>query len=191
MHFTVTVDPLPSGVDCDLYALLELGPDIFVDPYELEQQHWLWGTNDLELPVAAVDPSGSAVLLNLTRRPPPALSVPLHARYPLPGFEQHLAHVEPARFFWACDAPRDEVIIDPLSDLRVEMTSPFSSSVYLYDASAPTAMRTSVGIPTGLISHWPFVDIATKASVLVMCAYVAWECVRLGRVLRAAKDKSD
>lgn len=103
MHFTSIANDVPSGLDCDLYALLELGPDVFVDPYELEQQHWLWGTNDLELPVAAVDPRGSVLLLNLTRHAPSSLSVPLHARYPLPSEAKHIVRVPQPSFFWACD----------------------------------------------------------------------------------------
>jgi len=79
--------------DCSLHLLHNLPPDIFVDPYELahyEKAYTFeyWGTTNLELPVAAVSPHGTAVLLNITIPKTVqydslslAVQVPMHLRY--------------------------------------------------------------------------------------------------------------
>ncbi|KZV91622.1 hypothetical protein EXIGLDRAFT_837005 [Exidia glandulosa HHB12029] len=191
MHFTRTFDDLPSGLDCDLFALLELGPDVFVDPYELEHQHWLWGTNDLELPVAAVDPRGSLLLLNLTRRASSSLSIPLHARYPLPGLEKHVVRVPPPSFFWACDSPQAAQPCEPFKNASVPVEVPFRPSTYFYAAPAPDVMDLRVDVPTGIITDFATVDLLTKLFVLLLTVYIAVAAWRTSSTLSRVKHKSD
>jgi phosphatidylinositol glycan class X len=79
--------------DCSLNLLHDLPAHVFVDPYELAHYQdaytfRLLGTTNLELPVTAVAPSGSILLLNITlpSRTAPgdltvAVQVPIHLRY--------------------------------------------------------------------------------------------------------------
>ncbi|KAI0822671.1 hypothetical protein BC628DRAFT_1388539 [Trametes gibbosa] len=78
-----------------LHVVYDLDPHVYADQYELAQRPGyssvLWGTSDLEKPVAAVNSDGSVLLLTadtsqLVRGQPAnlTLEVPLHARYGRP-----------------------------------------------------------------------------------------------------------
>ncbi|KII88853.1 hypothetical protein PLICRDRAFT_91349 [Plicaturopsis crispa FD-325 SS-3] len=81
--------------NCSLHLLFDLPPLLFVDPYELalraaQYSFSLHGSTNLELPVSAVDPNGSSVLLSLATplgNTPLNVTVdlPLHARYGEPA----------------------------------------------------------------------------------------------------------
>jgi hypothetical protein len=102
-----------TSQNCSLFLFLNLTPHIFVDPYELAGHAHTYtfiqcGTTDLELPVTALPPSGSAVLLKISleaaRRTNFTIQVPLHLRYLEPGSTSPYRHTEvpPPIVFWAC-----------------------------------------------------------------------------------------
>ncbi|KAK0469436.1 PIG-X, partial [Desarmillaria tabescens] len=79
----ITVEP-----SCSLYLLLTLPPLVFVDPYELANYKDSYtfrhaGPSNLELPVSAIGPSNSHVLMNVSRQAitKGAVQIPLHLRY--------------------------------------------------------------------------------------------------------------
>ena len=115
LHFTVSdhisVFDIPEGSNCSLHVLHRLPPDVFVDPYELEQRvldklgppFKLWGETDLELPVSAVS-EGSLVLLGPVK-PGAQVDLPIHARYPLPSWtSSHVSvNLEDPTLMLVCD----------------------------------------------------------------------------------------
>lgn len=107
----LTIFPRPG---CDVYLLLVLPPDVFLDKYELNERgiiYTLHGDSDLELPLAAADSAGST----LEVRVPPSLSVdiPLHTRYPLPNtLPYSRVRVSEPQGFWACPIPSMAIQID-------------------------------------------------------------------------------
>jgi len=206
MHFTTEpVRPPVAGdarQDCALYARLDLDADVFVDASELDHQHWLDGAFafDLELPRVAVDPHGSTLLLNLTdhgRSEP--LSIPLHARYPLAKHgasgTTHRVHVPQPTFVWSCPTPRtggkhQNLCQHLLSNCFAEIApvlssiSPFPSDAILLAAKPESLLQERwVDIPAGDLRHGPFVDVGTKAVVLLMALYLTVELLLLTRVL--------
>lgn len=79
----------PILLECDLHAYFHLPADLFVDVHEL-RNHALsytfehFGTSNIELPLSAVDQSGSSLILNVlnpTASSELEIRVPLHARY--------------------------------------------------------------------------------------------------------------
>ncbi len=125
LHFTI-VDRIPSSRltagQCSLYILHRFPVDVFVDPYELEQRvqdsispnFKVWGLTDLELPVSSVKDSeqGSLLLLGpLDTIGALEVSVPIHARYPLPSQDASHANVTlPApSLLTACTGPREHL----------------------------------------------------------------------------------
>lgn len=96
LHFVISdhvpTFEVPKRSNCSLHILHRFPPDIFVDPYELEQRvldkispsFKVWGETDLELPVSAVS-EGSLLLLGPVTADA-QVDVPIHARYPLPSW---------------------------------------------------------------------------------------------------------
>src|ERR1700721_1194431 len=90
--FTTTITT-SSESSCSLHLYHKLPPIVFVDPYELAHYQDAytfrqWGTSNLELPVSAVSPEGSAVLLNVTLpsgNSNATVQLPVHFRYPRPA----------------------------------------------------------------------------------------------------------
>jgi hypothetical protein len=115
LHFVVSdhvpASETPEKSKCSLHILHRFPPDLFVDPYELEQRvldkvcpsFKVWGETDLELPVSAVS-EGSLLLLG----PVTAgvrVDVPMHARYPLPSWisSHTLVKLEDPSLLLVCD----------------------------------------------------------------------------------------
>jgi GPI mannosyltransferase 1 subunit X len=103
LHFVISdqVPPfeVPKESNCLLHILHRFPPDVFVDPYELEQRvldkisppFKVWGETDLELPVSAVS-EGSLLLLGPVTTGE-QVDVPIHTRYPLPSWTSSHASV--------------------------------------------------------------------------------------------------
>ncbi|KZT56981.1 PIG-X/PBN1 protein [Calocera cornea HHB12733] len=182
-HRTLSLSPPTSSASarlpqetgrCILQALLFLPPQIFADPYELQQRHTdgrlgatrMWGDVELEAPVSAVDGRGTALLLDLDRDPDreegertgAEVEVPLHLRYPRPvGHEQAVESGGQERFalpcpvvFWACDSD-DAGRKAPFDGLPPPFTSPYSEGTAFHflrtQASDPQAAA-GAGLPS-------------------------------------------
>ena len=109
-HFSINESP-PSNEHCNLHIFYVLPPSIFVDPYELAHYsaHYsfaLRGTRNLELPVLAVSPEGSQLLLQVLLPEPSsnvAVNLPIHARYGNVGAHGYETVLIPKpTSFWAC-----------------------------------------------------------------------------------------
>lgn len=97
----------PTQANCSLHQLLKLPPRVFVDPYELAlrgQTFQISGSSNLELPVTAMDSSGSFVLfelLNIAKNGPVHVEIPLHVRYGVPDGPE-LTDIQWPFSFWSC-----------------------------------------------------------------------------------------
>jgi len=97
---------------CTCHLLHILPPRVFVDPYELANYRDFYtiklsGYSNLELPVTAVDPKGSALLLNIllpkTGMQNMTVDVPLHLRYGKPvQVDDGSVKVPLPTGFWTC-----------------------------------------------------------------------------------------
>ncbi|KAF9507879.1 hypothetical protein BS47DRAFT_1351072 [Hydnum rufescens UP504] len=178
-----------------LHVVYILPPCVFADRYELEQRHQdgtgpsfrLWGETNLELPVEAVDPRGSALLLTIQRSEgDESVQVPLHMRYMLPRASG--GHVS-VRFpwptiFWASDEDSLKLAESLWYRRRTNV-----SAMFLRPSQDPFY---TVKIPTGNLDQGPLAVWLTLILVLFSFLYVArglWvSSIRLSR-RRAAVDK--
>lgn len=106
---TTTIETTSPKPECSLHLHYQLPPQIFVDPYELVHRSASYayihdGTANLELPVSAVDPAGSAVLLDVAANASNVtIELPLHLRYPrLDESGISTLSVPLPIVFWAC-----------------------------------------------------------------------------------------
>ncbi|KAG9127644.1 hypothetical protein FRC07_011230 [Ceratobasidium sp. 392] len=163
-------------------ALLQLVPPNFiVDEYELDQRYkegygplcHVVGEKDLERPVEAVGNRSALILAEFSSRSDVKLDIPLHLRYAKPEKDLDIVHLE-LPWPWViavCDRSKwnsrqflrslfqDEPIAD-YTILSPAMNAPHPSSTVL--------------VPTGNISHQPWVEIGTLLSVLLTFLYVSW-----------------
>lgn len=126
----IIVDDPADLAGCALHLVYNFPPRIFVDPYELaiykdSYTHRLSGTSNLELPVMAVNPKGSALLLYVKAFPPGSpnvtVDVPIHVRYgelvlSNSSSDDSSVEVPWPIGFWACPllCTSRHIIFDPL-----------------------------------------------------------------------------
>ncbi|KAH9857759.1 PIG-X [Lenzites betulinus] len=198
-HFTLsTVVSVPDTSLLEnraLHVVYDLDPHVYADQYELAQRPGytsvLWGTSDLEKPVAVVDLGGSVLLLtadtsHLSRGQPAniTLEVPLHARYGKPVASTnasnafyHIPLKNPLGFF----AEDGHCASNTLRQYTTLLGWPTASSSLIPDTSPDSTF--DIVIPVGMLEDLAWVDIGTATVMIVMFLYLLHVSIRTAQRL--------
>ncbi|OCH95220.1 hypothetical protein OBBRIDRAFT_809924 [Obba rivulosa] len=201
VHTTRVVLDAPCP-ECSLHLVHDLPPHVYVDPYELAQRpgftFTLEGSSDLELPVFAVDPAGSVLLLtvdvpskNTTEL---SVNVPLHARYGTPvadsGSPYETIPLKEPLGFWACPATGEHhAPPDALAPYIPE--DAFKDSILTVIPHNASSSPVQLTIPVGRVADLAFVDIGTFGTMLFMFLYLATVALRTARRLHTPRPKTE
>ncbi|TFK46035.1 hypothetical protein OE88DRAFT_1668459 [Heliocybe sulcata] len=187
-HSTVTTTVTLDGdtlddPTCSLHATYSLPPDVFVDPYELSDQHHdsytfnLTGLVDVELPVSAAPPEGQVLSLHLISpdswkaTSEVSVQVPIHARYGLPSETgYHDIPLSPPQVVRRC--------LGTQQSSSTETTIP----IPLSPASDPDAL--TLRIPVADPRHLALVEPATAGVVLGAFLLLAYTLAVAAAALR-------
>ncbi|KZT20251.1 hypothetical protein NEOLEDRAFT_1101055 [Neolentinus lepideus HHB14362 ss-1] len=183
---SITLDAGRSDTGCSLHITHAFPPDVFVDPYELVDQHAddyafnLTGLVDVELPVSAVPPEGQTLSLRLIYPKDQkvgsqiSVQVPIHARYGAPSETRyHDIILSSPHVVWHCPG------IQGSTDTNTETISiPLSTSDSL-----------TLRIPVADPRHLSIVEPATAAAVLGAFLVLAYTFAVAATALRKTKSQ--
>ncbi|KAG7451437.1 uncharacterized protein BT62DRAFT_927143 [Guyanagaster necrorhizus] len=190
-HPTITTSFHGIGLEpsCYLYLLLTLPPLVFVDPYELANYKDSYtfhhaGPSNLELPVSAIGPDNSHVLVNVSHKAVTegALQIPLHLRYgqvsaSMDGF--HAVDVSMPEGYVICEGRAG-------SDAESYMPEDFAALFRRSNIShlLPSETVFYVQVPVGRLGDISQVEMGTTFTILLCFAYLIYTsyktAVRLG-----------
>ncbi|KIK56066.1 hypothetical protein GYMLUDRAFT_99295 [Collybiopsis luxurians FD-317 M1] len=209
-HRTFTTSIIPgdsnwaSLVDesqCSVHLHYKFPVLVFVDPYELAnyQQSYSfehYGNANLELPVAAMDPNGTSLLLTLTKSTKSTefeVKVPFHVRYgqiSLSDETHRTAEIAWPLLLLSCPSsvsPQEfSKLVTYSSPPPTEFASLFQgSSLYVPQGFDPDAARKFevVAAPVGQYADVAQVRLGTAATILAMFFYVAYVLYQAARRL--------
>ncbi|KAH8108217.1 hypothetical protein BXZ70DRAFT_47307 [Cristinia sonorae] len=165
-HFKYTTRlSSPNEPNCSIHLRYLFPPDIYVDPYELQDQlrhpFWLNDTINLEHPVGTSDTlSWTELQVSLvgSEKPDPLIVIPLHTRYGKPT-ESRVGYItlpQPLGL-WRC----------PLSDTH----SPLSSTLFPKNG-VHGGESNAIRVPLGLRSHIDQVELGTAVVVTAAFLYL-------------------
>ncbi|KAK0205090.1 PIG-X [Desarmillaria ectypa] len=183
-HPTVTTSFHGIGVEssCALYLLLTLPPLIFVDPYELVNYKDSYtfrhaGPSNLELPVSAIEPNNSHVLMNVSCKSitEGSVQIPLHLRYGevtacMDGFQA--VDVLVPEGYLICEGRASS---DPESHIPEEFTALFrQSNISRLSPSLSSETVFHIQVPVGMPGDVSQVELGTTVTILLCFAYLIY-----------------
>ncbi|KAL6309222.1 PIG-X, partial [Sparassis latifolia] len=214
-----TTIPVSSSLvrHCSLHVLYVLVPDLYADQHELAQRTayrvQLHGSDDLELPVAAVASADSVLLLHAFLAENAisdlTLDVPLHARYgnPVPASQSpyHSISLRPPTAFWACPTsgtPESTAPKPVPNNLAAAHSMPDDLAPYVPPKLFPSSRLSvipydafphdlEVTIPVGVSDDLRYIDVGTAAVMLLMFAYLVSVSVKTARRLYPRPTKAE
>lgn len=189
-HFLLTTKLLsPPPPVCDvLHLRFVLPPSVFADPYELDLHasafsYALSSHPDLELPVTAVDPTDTALDINVTLATR-VVSIPIHARY---GRIRETADndfesisLEHPTVAFICHSPgaHPSPTVDYCALHVTSLGQPVQPLI-----RSPTSSDMVVRIPRGISSDTTVVELVTFAVVFTAFVYLLSVFIKTARRL--------
>ncbi|KAF7316102.1 RBR-type E3 ubiquitin transferase [Mycena indigotica] len=189
--FTTTISQTPSPYQaCSLNLLYALPPLIFIDPYELANRAVSYsfqhaGPSNLELPVAAFDPStsNSSLLLTVGREADSEVVVelPLHVRYGPVALSKNAkgfidTEIPWPKAFYACPASADHELLSsdsPLPIMPPSFTTSFASqTIHLVPPASDAPAFEVVHTPVGNAADVRTVELGTAVVIIVCFLYL-------------------
>jgi len=158
--------------ECKLHSYLTLPKTMFADKYQLSSDNSLFLSSknisalryiseptDLEAPVYAVDPWGSALLLELAPPSPDTKSrewtaeIPLHSRYLPPSNSEDgmtRINIPSPVLFWACTAEEgSKFTVNPFDRVSLGYDGLFGGRSMFFHLSPESSQLSRSGIATG------------------------------------------